>query len=127
MKSREYWDSNFEDRYKSRKSEWAKLPLKVIYCFVIKRVIIVSSKWNLPFAFSYFLFESHLFQCLPFNIIPVVSEFSHTQFSQSFRLHELDYKITNSIRFFIIIIRSVNAKTLKSAFKNSDGCLTQVA
>ncbi|XP_054270570.1 alpha-mannosidase 2 [Macrosteles quadrilineatus] len=30
MKSREYWDSNFEDRYKSRKSEWAKIPLKVI-------------------------------------------------------------------------------------------------
>ncbi|KAJ9599753.1 hypothetical protein L9F63_026399 [Diploptera punctata] len=30
MKSREYWDSNFEERYKVRKTKWPKLPLKVI-------------------------------------------------------------------------------------------------
>jgi hypothetical protein len=29
MKSREYWDSNFEERYKVRKTKWPKLPLKV--------------------------------------------------------------------------------------------------
>ncbi|XP_039279296.1 alpha-mannosidase 2 [Nilaparvata lugens] len=30
MKSREYWDNKFEDRYKRKKQEWPKLPLKVI-------------------------------------------------------------------------------------------------
>ncbi|CAB3384154.1 Hypothetical predicted protein [Cloeon dipterum] len=30
MKSKEYWDSQFEERYKKRKAEWADLPLKVI-------------------------------------------------------------------------------------------------
>ncbi|XP_075213020.1 alpha-Mannosidase class II b [Lycorma delicatula] len=30
MKSREYWDNKFEDRYKKRKQDWPKLPLKVI-------------------------------------------------------------------------------------------------
>ncbi|CAH1395333.1 unnamed protein product [Nezara viridula] len=30
MKSREYWDTNFENRYKQKKQEWPKLPLKVI-------------------------------------------------------------------------------------------------
>lgn len=30
MKSREYWDANFESRYKARRAEWPKLPLKVI-------------------------------------------------------------------------------------------------
>ncbi|CAG2054623.1 unnamed protein product [Timema podura] len=28
MKSREYWDTNFEDRYKIRKTKWPDLPLK---------------------------------------------------------------------------------------------------
>ncbi|KAK9501097.1 hypothetical protein O3M35_002209 [Rhynocoris fuscipes] len=30
MKSREYWDANFENRYKARRADWPKLPLKVI-------------------------------------------------------------------------------------------------
>uniref|UniRef100_A0A0K8TAV1 Alpha-mannosidase n=3 Tax=Lygus hesperus TaxID=30085 RepID=A0A0K8TAV1_LYGHE len=30
MKSREYWDNNFEKRYKDRREFWPKLPLKVI-------------------------------------------------------------------------------------------------
>ncbi|XP_063229652.1 alpha-mannosidase 2-like [Bacillus rossius redtenbacheri] len=30
MKSREYWDANFEERYKARKEKWPDLPLKVI-------------------------------------------------------------------------------------------------
>ncbi|BET00029.1 Alpha-mann_mid [Nesidiocoris tenuis] len=30
MKSREYWDNNFEKRYKDRRMLWPKLPLKVI-------------------------------------------------------------------------------------------------
>ncbi|KAJ8888945.1 hypothetical protein PR048_008439 [Dryococelus australis] len=28
MKSREYWDANFEERYKARKQKWPELPLK---------------------------------------------------------------------------------------------------
>lgn len=30
MKSKEYWDTHFEERYKDRKEKWSKLPLKVI-------------------------------------------------------------------------------------------------
>lgn len=30
MKSREYWDNSFEERYRVRKQKWSKLPLKVI-------------------------------------------------------------------------------------------------
>ncbi|XP_049770177.1 alpha-mannosidase 2 isoform X3 [Schistocerca cancellata] len=30
MKSREYWDANFESRYKDRKEKWTDMPLKVV-------------------------------------------------------------------------------------------------
>lgn len=30
MKSREYWDTNFEERYRKKKQKWPELPLKVI-------------------------------------------------------------------------------------------------
>lgn len=29
MKSKEYWDGYFEDRYKERKEKWPSIPLKV--------------------------------------------------------------------------------------------------
>ncbi|KAL1116641.1 hypothetical protein AAG570_005113 [Ranatra chinensis] len=41
MKSREYWDNNFETRYKSRKQQLKQLPLKVCTSF-----------WQVPYRYA---------------------------------------------------------------------------
>lgn len=70
MKSKEYWDAHFEERYKKRRDKWGKLHLKVRFFFLnktFKAEPLIYKISVLTIAIPFLISRLRNLSCLPWN------------------------------------------------------------